>query len=110
MNSLRELEISNSLKVATESKEKTVSENKLSYEARKELNRKIRKAERDVEEVEKMISALENEIAEMDKQLQLPEKASDNDYIMLYQRKQRELEQKIYEWEILSEEVENLKI
>jgi len=110
MDSLRELEISNSLKVATESKDKTISENKLSYEARKELNRKIRKAEKDVEEVEKMISALENEIAEMDKQLQLPEKASDNDYIMLYQRKQRELEQKIYEWEILSEEVENLKI
>ena len=110
MDSLRELEISNSLKVATESKDKTISENKLSYEARKELNRKIRKAEKDVEEVEKMVSVLENEIAEMDKLLQLPEKASDNDYIMLYQRKQRELEQKIYEWEILSEEVENLKL
>ncbi len=110
MDSLRELEISNSLKVATEGKDKTASENKLSYEARKEQNRKIRKAEKDVEEVEKMVSALESEIAGMDEQLQLPEKASDNDYIMLYQRKQRELEQKIYEWELLNEELENLKI
>ena len=44
MDNLRELEISNSLKAATESKDKTVSENKLSYEARKELSRKIKKA------------------------------------------------------------------
>ncbi len=108
MDSLRDLEISNSLKTAA-TKEKAVSENKLSYEARKELSRKIRKAEKAVEEVELYISNLEAEIAEMDKMLQLPEKASDTDYIMLYQKKQREMEQKVYEWEILSEEVENLK-
>ena len=109
MDSLRDLEISNSLKTAADTKEKAVSENKLSYEARKELSRKIRKAEKAVEEVELYISNLEAEIAEMDKMLQLPEKASDTDYIMLYQKKQREMEQKVYEWEILSEEVENLK-
>ena len=109
MDSLRDLEISNSLKVATEMKEKTVSENKLSYEARKEINRKIRKAEKAVEEVEATVSNLEAEIAKMDELLQLPEKASDNEYIMLYQRKQRELEQKVYEWEILCEELEELK-
>ena len=108
MDTLRELEVNNSLKVANESKEKVVSENKLSYEARKELNRKIRKAEKAVEEVETVISNLEAEIAEMDKMLQLPEKASDNEYIMLYQKKQREMEQKVYEWEILSEELEQL--
>lgn len=110
MDNLRELEISNSLKAAAESKDKTVSENKLSYEARKELSRKIKKAERAVEEVELFISKLETEIAAMDTQLQLPEKASDNEYIMLYQKRQRELEQKVYEWEILSEELEELKI
>ena len=111
MDNLRDLEISNSLKAAnTEAKEKAVSDNKLSYEARKELNRKIKKAERAVEEVEQLVSKLESEIADMDIQLQLPEKASDNEYIMLYQKKQRELEQKVYEWEILSEELDNLKI
>jgi ATP-binding cassette subfamily F protein 3 len=109
MDSLRDLEISNSLKASTELKDKVVSENKLSYEARKELSRKIRKAEKAVEEIEKVIANLEAEIAKMDELLQLPEKASDNEYIMLYQRKQRELEQKVYEWEILCEELEEIK-
>jgi len=108
MDSLRDLEISNSLKAAVENKDKSVSDNKLSYEARKEFSRKIKKAERAVEEAEKIVSGIETELAEMDKQLQLPEKASDNDYILLYQKKQRELEQKMYEWELLSEELEEL--
>ncbi len=110
MNNLSELEISNSLKAATETKDKTISENKLSYEARKELNRKIKKSEKAIEEIEQLVSKLETEIANMNKMLELPEKASDNEFILLYQKKQRELEQKIYEWEILSEEFENLKM
>jgi ATP-binding cassette, subfamily F, member 3 len=108
MDNLRDLEIATSLKAATEIKEKNVSENKLSYEARKELSRKIKKAEKAVDEVEKLVAALESEISKMDALLQLPEKASDNDFIMLYQKKQREMEQKVYEWEILSEELEQL--
>jgi ATP-binding cassette, subfamily F, member 3 len=108
MDTLRELEISTSLKTATAAIEKPVSENKLTYEARKEQSRKIKKAERAVEDIEKQVSALETELAQMNKMLELPEKASDNEYIMLYQKKQREMEQKVYEWEILSEELEQL--
>jgi ATP-binding cassette subfamily F protein 3 len=108
MDTLRELEVSTSLKTATTAVEKNVSENKLSYEARKELSRKIKKAERAVEDIEKVVSALETEISEMDQLLQLPEKASDNEFIMFYQKKQRDLEQRVYEWEILSEELEQL--
>ena len=109
MDSLRDLEIANSLKSAAESKDKVVSENKLSYEARKEQNRKIKKAERAVEDIENTIAAIEAELADMDKQLEKPEKASDTEYIQLYQRKKRELEQKVYEWELLSEELEQLE-
>ena len=109
MDSLRELEISNSLKAASETVEKVASENKLSYEARKEQNRKIRKAEKEVEDVEKQIVTYESDLEAMNKQLELPEYASDSDFIMSYQKKQRELEHKMYEWEILSEEVEKLK-
>jgi len=109
MDSLRELEISNSLKAATETVEKAASENKLSYEARKEQNRKIRKAEKEVEDVEKQIATYESDLETMNRQLELPEYASDSDFIMSYQKKQRELEHKMYEWEILSEEVEKLK-
>jgi ATP-binding cassette, subfamily F, member 3 len=110
MDTLRELEVSTSLKMANEADDKPVSENKMSYEARKEHNRKIRKAEKAVEEIEKVVSGLESEIANMDKLLELPGNASDNDFIQRYQKKQREMEQKIYEWEVLSEELEQLTI
>ena len=109
IDSLRELEI-NAIAKATESTtEKEVSENKLSYEARKELNKKIRKAEKAVEDIETVIANLETEIATMNKQLEIPENAADPAFIQSYQKKQRELEQKVYEWEILSEEAEEVK-
>ena len=108
MDSLRELEAVAVEKAAVNA-DKQSSESKLSYEARKEMNRKIRKAEKDVEEAEKVISAYESELSEMNKKLELPEFASDSDFIMSYQKKQRELEQKMYEWEILSEELDTLK-
>ncbi len=109
MDSLKELEISNSLKAAVQNVNKVDSDNKLSYEARKEQSRKIRKAEKNVEEVELVIAGFEEELAAMNKQLELPEFASDSDFILLYQKKQRELEHKIYEWELLIEELEGLK-
>jgi ATP-binding cassette subfamily F protein 3 len=109
MDSLRELEVSTSLKAVMETPEKAVSENKMSYEARKEHNRKVRKAEKAVEEIEKVVSGLESALVEIEKQLELPKNASDNKFIISYQKKQRELEQKMYEWEILNEELETLK-
>ncbi|MBN2765224.1 MAG: ABC-F family ATP-binding cassette domain-containing protein [Paludibacteraceae bacterium] len=108
MDSLRELEAV-AVEKASVNADKQSSESKLSYEARKEMNRKIRKAEKDVEEAEKVISAHESELSDMNKKLELPEFASDSDFIMLYQKKQRELEQKMYEWEILSENLDTLK-
>ncbi len=109
MENLRELEANVTLKANQTIVEKEISENKLSYEARKELNRKIRKAEKDVEDVEKQVSAYESELADMNVQLENPEKASDPEFILLYQKKQRELEQRMYEWEILCEVLEELK-
>ena len=110
MDSMKEMEAASALKtLIAETTDKSTSENKLSYEARKEQNRKIKKAERAVEEMEKLVSKLELELKEMDKVLETTEKASDNQYIQLYQKKQRELEQKVYEWEILCEELEELK-
>ena len=109
MDSLRELEVTTSLKITAESPEKAVSDNKMSYEARKEHSRKIRKAEKAVEEIETEISGLETEIVEIEKLLELPKNASDNKFIMSYQKKQHDLEQKVYEWEILSEELVTIK-
>ncbi|MDO9635124.1 MAG: ABC-F family ATP-binding cassette domain-containing protein [Paludibacter sp.] len=109
MQNLQELEINTSLKRKELPEDKISSDNKLNYEARKEINKKIRKAEKDVNEAETSISNLENEIKEMEMQMQSPDVASNSDFVMLMQRKQRELEQKMYEWEILSEELEIIK-
>ena len=109
MQNLQELEINTSLKRKELPEDKISSDNKLNYEARKEINKKIRKAEKDVNEAETAISNLENEIKEMEMQMQSPDVASNSDFVMLMQRKQRELEQKMYEWEILSEELEIIK-
>jgi ATP-binding cassette, subfamily F, member 3 len=110
MQTLQELEI-NTLqqKKLNNQEEKVSSENKLNYEARKELNKKIRKAEKDVTDAELQVARLEDEIKQMENQLQQPEKASDGEFVMSFQKKQRELEQKLYEWEILSEALEELK-
>lgn len=109
MDNLRELEVNNQLKISADAGLKSTSDNKLNYEARKEQNRKIRKAEKEVEEIEKQIADFEAELEKMNKQLEIPEFASDSDFILQYQKKQRELEHKLYEWEILSEDLENLK-
>lgn len=110
IENLNELDLMQYQSVATEKTvKKEVSENKLSYEARKELNRKIRKAEKGFEQTENTIEKLETEIADMQSQLENPEKASDPEFVMLLQKTQRDLEQKMYEWEILAEELEGLK-
>jgi protein subunit release factor A len=59
--------------------------------------------------MESHIQKFEHELQEMNKKLELPEFASDSDFIMQYQKKQRELEHKMYEWELLSEELEDLR-
>ena len=79
----------------------------LSYEARKEQSKKIRRAERNVEEAEEKIAALESEIKETE--TKISEGIAGNDIFTLYNRKKHELDQLMYEWEILTEELEKLK-
>lgn len=107
---MRELEVNNQLKNAVENTDKAKSESKLSYEARKEQSRKIRKAEKDVSEIESVIAKSESELLDMSKQLEIFEFATDPDFIQLFQKKQRDQEHKLYEWEILCEQLENLKM
>lgn len=107
MESLKELDTSINKK--EDSAPKVVSDNKLSYEARKEAAKKIKKAERNVEDAEKAINAIESRIKEIEKLLEDPENATNTNLFDEYKKKQHELEQKMYEWELLSEELENLK-
>jgi ATP-binding cassette subfamily F protein 3 len=109
IENLQELERNVSPEVKNEGEAKTESESKLNYESRKELNRKIRKLEKDVETTENLIADLDDRIQQMNMDLQIPEKASDPEFILSLQKKRAELERKMYEWEILSEELEKIR-
>ena len=90
---------------------KEVSANKLSYEQAKEKERALRKKRSEVSKVEEEINSLETKIKEMDEQLvQSPEiMATDPDYYTKYQKLQKSLEERMYEWEILSEQLEEME-
>jgi len=108
MTSLQEME--RKMPVANKNEEKkTTIELKLSYDERKELIKNLRKAEKQLEDCEKIISNMEKEIANIEIALQQPEKAADSAFFASYGKKKRELEQKMYEWEILTEEVDKRK-
>lgn len=88
IESLNELQLSASPTVSATKKEEpeTVSENKLSYEAQKELNKKIRKLEKRIADCEQKIEKLETEIGEVEADMATPEGASD---MALYEKHQK---------------------
>ena len=80
------------------------------YAARKEQQRRLRKAERAVEESERKISDMERRLKELDQQLMDPEKASDMVLVTEYTTTKRALDEEVERWEKLSEELEELTI
>ena len=110
MESLNELQLSQSpATLSVKEAAAPVSENKLSYEAQKEQNKKIRKLEKQVADCEDSISRLEQEIQAVEEQMATPEGASD---MKLYERHQQ-LKQQVAkaeeEWETVLLELEELK-
>ena len=110
IESLRELEITSGKKAENNiAGENPVSDNKLSYEARKEFAKKLKKAEKNVEEAENAIHQIETRLAGIEKELENPQEATNDALFSEYKKKQHELEQKMYEWEILSGELESMR-
>lgn len=95
--------------VSTECKspDNTPSENKLAYEARKELSKKIKKIERSIADTEKEIEQLENLLADIE--AKFAEGNSSESLVKEYNSNKHLLDQKMYEWEIQNEEIEQLK-
>jgi len=109
MDNLKELEVSLRVQPTKIIDNDKNSGSKLSYEARKELSRQIKKAERAVEQAEKKITSLETEIKDMEAQLLIPEKAADGTLLKTYENKKHELEKQMYEWGVCNEELEKIK-
>ena len=107
MESLNELERSQTKKSDSPEKAKTASENKQSYEDRKELNKKIRKIERSVESLENEILQLESKISEIEEKLSSTDNY--NELLTEYESTKDSLKEKMALWEEQSEELETLK-
>ena len=81
---------------------------KLSYQEHKEQQKKIRKAQRAVEEAEKKIAALEARIKELDDLLMDPKNASNMELVNEYTATQAALDRENNHWMELSEALEAL--
>lgn len=109
----KRMETLNQLNVAKKQANSNVSaeksDNKLKYEERKELDKKIRKAQRAVEDSETRIMELEAEIEEMDKLLASPENINDQSVFMEYEKLKKDLETEMHNWEGLGQELDEIK-
>ena len=85
------------------------SENRLSYEAQKELNKKIKKLERQVADCEASIEETESAIAILEAKMATPEGASDMQLYERHQKLKQQLDTTVEEWERVSMELEEVK-
>lgn len=107
MDSLRELERTVQVQNVNESSEQP-SLNKLSYEARKELSRTIKKMEKAIAESENRIAQLEAQIAAVETKLATPEGASDVSLYGEYSALKKELSETMDKWAEQTMELEEL--
>lgn len=120
LESLRELEQSTATpasdkKVASPKAEaapaiSTANEgSKLSYEAQKELARRLRKAEKEVADTEKAVAELEKQIAELEEKLSTPEGAADTTLYEQHGALKKQLDDTMWRWSEASEALERLQ-
>ena len=80
----------------------------VSYAERKDQQKKLRKAERAVEDSERKINDMERRLKELDELLMDPANASDMELVTEYTSIKRTLDEEVERWEKLSEELEQL--
>lgn len=109
MESLQELQLTQSSAPVAKEESVPVSENKLSYEAQKEQNRKIRKLEKQVAACEERIGELEAQVTEIENRMATPEGAADRSLYEQYQALKKEITAAEEEWESMLMELEELQ-
>lgn len=112
LESLKELERKTTL-AQSQQADRQVTENKLSYAERKEMDKVIRKVVSRITECERLVEAKEAEIAKIDAMMANPEQHAidhtDVDIFKRYQELKKGVETLMEEWEQLSSEKENLE-
>ena len=81
---------------------------KNNYAEHKEQQKRLRKAERAVEESERKINDMERRLKELDELLMNPVNASNMEYVTEYTTVKKALDEEVERWEKLSEELEQL--
>ncbi|MEN8118382.1 MAG: ABC-F family ATP-binding cassette domain-containing protein [Bacteroidota bacterium] len=109
IESLKELEVKAVTSKNEKAKSKVKSDDELTFEEKKEVNRTISRLEKQVEKTETKIFVLESEIEEIDKLLSSPEKVEDHSVFEKYENLKLELEENMQKWESDHEELENWK-
>lgn len=89
--------------------EEQPSENKLSYEAQKELNKKIRRVEKQIADCEERIGNLEKQLEGLEAKMATPEGAADMKLYEQHQQLKRQIDEVVAEWETASVEIEELQ-
>ena len=97
---LKELEIAK--KANPVPQQASVSQNKINYERKKQIDIKLRKVDKEIQRLEEAITKLETELAEQDKIManpdQYPEIKVDNDWYWAYGKKKEELQALMDDW------------
>ena len=105
INELSELQSTRSTQ-SSQSTPSTPSNN--NYAEHKEQQKRLRKAERAVEESERKISDMERRLKELDGLLMDPANASNMEFVTEYTTVKKALDEEVERWERLSEEYEQL--
>lgn len=108
LDNLQELERT-SQQIVTVTTEVQPTQNKLSYEARKEQNKVIRKVEKAIAETENRIGDLEKAIAGLEEKLATPERAADVSLYSEYSGLKQQLSDTMDLWTEQTLELEELK-
>lgn len=109
MQNLQELEVSANKATEAVADENVPTQNKLSYEARKELNKAIKKQEKLIAESEKKIEELETSIADLEAKLATPEGASDTALYTQYADLKKALSETMDLWTEQTMELEEMQ-
>ncbi|MBR6758158.1 MAG: ABC-F family ATP-binding cassette domain-containing protein [Bacteroidaceae bacterium] len=108
IDSLRQLELSTTTR-AQQQPSPAKSDARISYEDRKEAARRIKRAERAVDEVEKEIADIEYAIDIIEQKLSTPEGAADSSLYEQHAVLQNSLNDAMTRWENATEQLENLR-
>ena len=112
MSNLNELQLSQSPSSGATKKSdepQSASASKLSYEAQKELSKKIRKIEKQVADCEARIGKLEQEVSAIEEKMATPEGASDMKLYEQHQKLKQQIAEAEEEWETASLELEEMQ-